>query len=170
MTAGSLIDVIITRQISNTARGNEQQQTTTTPSVGQSRPTLLPKREMPDMRDVAGHKPFTLGEHIEQIIASDFSRKDTLAAGAGGHMPINMVGAVNMPGGYPQFARIDENNWKRNRLLRIDDTQTPSSYSKPSTSSTVEYEPISPAASREASESGGDDDDRDKSGGPVNDK
>ncbi|OQV16204.1 putative Nuclear receptor corepressor 2 [Hypsibius exemplaris] len=198
LTAGSLIDVIITRQISSTTpRGGggggvgDQQQNpshppTPTPSQQQqqqsSRPTLLPpKREVITDLSSGGHKPFTLGEHIEQIIASDFSRKDSLlspggAAGGGGNghlsagMAMSMVGSGGIGGGGFQYApRMDDGNWKRNRL-RMDEPSggqqqqqgaPPPSFPKPSTSSVasaVEYEPISPANSRDNSESGGEED------------
>ena len=186
LTAGSLIDVIITRQISNNTDqqpGSAQQSRppnpTSTASQQQSRPTLLPKRELPDL---SVHKPFTLGEHIEQIIASDFSRKESLGVvgggGGNGHLPPGMTMGLVGSGGvaYPQYTPPPSRDdaWKPrggggrslNELpapspsIVVNHSQQISSpFPKPSGSSVasaVVYEQISPANSRDNSESGDD--------------
>ncbi|XP_055355885.1 nuclear receptor corepressor 2-like isoform X2 [Paramacrobiotus metropolitanus] len=102
LTAGSLIDVIITRQIgtrpgqqppgpeqnaanslSVVAGGNAHLQHPL-PTAAHQHPHMSSgssSRKQQQRRDEEAlaalhNKPFTLGEHIEQIIANDFSRKD----------------------------------------------------------------------------------------------
>ncbi|GAV02064.1 hypothetical protein RvY_12676 [Ramazzottius varieornatus] len=164
LTAGSLIDVIITRQISSASGradqpgqpgGGTSQSGSTAQRSAQHQQQQVPKRGEADP-----HKPFTLGEHIEQIITNDFSRKDNLSSPVGG----TMVGAVGMVG-FPQFQQRMDASWKRR--MRMDEvgpavagnqvSPPQTMYNKPPSTqpSTVEYEPISPPE-REASESGED--------------
>ena len=161
LTAGSLIDVIITRQISNASgRADQPGPPGGGPSqtVGNApRPPQQPKRGETDT-----HKPFTLGEHIEQIITNDFSRKDSLASPVGGPMSgMTGQGPVGMVG-FPQFQQRMDNSWKRRmndvgQGMNNQGSPPQPLYTKPPSTqaSTVEYEPISPPE-REASDSGED--------------